>query len=54
MEARPVLASLPLLAVEAVRAIGSPTPGSYAEYSQCNEEAESKHCFLFLFVDIYR
>ncbi len=53
MEARPVLTSLPLLAVETVRAIDSPTAGSYAEYSQCNEkEAESNHCFLFLLADM--
>ena len=53
MKARPVLASLPLSAVDAIRAIGSPTAGSDAKYSQCNEEeAESKHTFSFLFIAI--
>src|SRR5579884_447960 len=52
MKAGPVLASLPLLAIDAIRAVGSPTAGNYARYSQRNEEAESKHCLLFLFIDI--
>jgi len=37
MKSRPILASLPLRAVDSVGARGTPTTSNYAKYKQCNE-----------------
>jgi hypothetical protein len=53
MKARPILATLPLRAIDAVRAIGSPTASGYAKHKQrYEEEIESKHIFSLSFIDI--